>query len=62
MYMFICACVSVGVHVFLSQLLHVLLLEIGFLAEADTNLAKLASQKALGIHVSPGLGLQAYIS
>lgn len=33
--------------------------EIGFLAEANSNLAKLASQQALGIHVSPGPELQA---
>lgn len=60
--MFICACVPLGVLVFLSQLLSTLLFEIGFPAEADTSLAELPSQQAPGIHMSPGLGLQAYIS
>lgn len=60
--MFMCACVSAGVLTFLSQLLSTFLFEIGFLAEADTNLAELFSQQAPGIHMSPGLGLQAYIS
>lgn len=62
MYTFICAYVPVGVHMFLSQLLHILLLEIGFLAEANVDLADLANQNAPVIHVSPGLRLQVYIS